>query len=170
MSILEQQVANLVSGDKLFFPASRLTGEEVSREIFVSEEVLETVTPPFRGLQYRRHAEFRESLDAFTEGAELSVAEDPEDKDATASLARVHPVEDDLWDIRCIDPKPGIRAFGGFAKQNVLVVLTWEYREHITDFDAEVARCNEAWNYLFTSSPFHGANLNAYLSDNFRSV
>ena len=79
-------------------------------------------------------------------------------------------MDDEFWDIRCISPNPGIRAFGAFAEQDVFVVLTWEYREDITDFDAEVTRCKEAWSALFTEAPFSGENLNAYLSCNFYAV
>jgi hypothetical protein len=128
--------------------------------------VLDAVSEPFQGTRKRWLAEFRENLDAFLEGCELSVGEDPHDKDANALMARVAPVEDEFWDMRVTAPKPGIRAFGAFAELDTFVCLTWEYRDVIRDrFDAEVARCQEEWRRLFGSTkPFKGKNLDAYLT------
>ncbi len=83
--------------------------------MLVSREILDDVSPPFASnREGRRVAEFREYLDAFTEGAELSVAEHPHNKCNYAMMARVEPVADNIWDIRSTAPKPGIRALGAF--------------------------------------------------------
>ncbi len=101
---------------------------------FDAQEVLDAISEPFRGTRKNWLAEFCENLDAFLEGCELSVGEDPFDKDAHALIARVAPVEDEFWDMRVTAPKPGIRAFGAFAELNTFICLTWEYRDVIADF------------------------------------
>lgn len=169
---IRREIARLVAGHQLFCLKSRFTGEETVRTLFVSQEVLDAVEPPpYAKDQFGyRQSEFREFLDAFLEGGHLSVAEDPDLKPSYAMLARVKPPKDQFWDFRVTAPVPGIRAFGGFAEFDTFVLLTWEYREDIPNFDAAVQRCKVTWHQLFGSAtPFLGNHLNEYLS-NYRAV
>jgi hypothetical protein len=138
--------------------------------MFVSTEILDDVSPPFaESREGLRLSEFRELLDAFLEGGEFSVADNPDTKPSDAMLARVHPVADDLFDFRSVAPRPGIRAIGGFSERNTFVALTWDWRENLDPpgaWTAEINRCRAAWQALFgTKPPFHGATLDAYLSN-----
>jgi hypothetical protein len=162
---IRDEITALVSGNKLHCLESRLTGEETVRTLFISQEVLDALTHPYPEDRAHRLSEFREFLDAFLEGGLLSVAEDPDLKDSYAMIARVKEVKDDFWDFRVTAPKPGIRAFGAFSEFDTFILLTWEYREHIDDFNAEVDRCKTEWAQLFKSPPYSGANINAYLSN-----
>ncbi len=116
-----------------------------------------------------RREELRVWLDAFSEGGEISVAEDPHKKPPDAMLARVDPVADEFWSIRITEPEDtsGIRALGAFAAKDTFVALTWDYREHIgEDFNDAVADAREAWRDLFGDEPpFSGENLDEYLSN-----
>jgi hypothetical protein len=162
----------LLAAKELFVLPSLLTGEETVRTMFVSTEIMHDVTPPFAANRDgRRLAEFREYLDAFSEGAQLSVAEDPEAKPSDAMLARIHPVRENFWDIRSISPKPGIRAFGGFVGKDEFVCLTWNYRENLDGrWDDEVNRCKAEWKSLFgNEDPLSRNMLDEYLS-NFLAV
>ena len=145
---------------------SRLTGNETVSTLWVSQEIWEAVTPPYPVERAVRLSEFREFLDGFLEGGRFSVAEDPDRKPSDAMIARVHPVKDEFWDFRVTAPKPGIRAFGAFAAYDTFVLLTWEYRGDIRDFDAEVERCKCDWAQRFNAvAPFKGKRLNEYLSN-----
>jgi hypothetical protein len=137
------------------------------RTLFVSQEILEAFASPLPADRATSLADFRQNLDAFLEGGELSVAEDPFEKDAYAMLARVSPVDNEFWDFRVTTPKPQIRAFGGFAEKDTFVLVTWEYRDVIDDeFDAAVERCRVEWQKLFGRvTPFKGNSLDAYLSN-----
>jgi hypothetical protein len=151
--------------------------------MYVSDEIFADVAGPFAddrdGI---RLAQFRQTLDAFLEGAEFSVAEDPYVKPSDAMIARVdvsrlplpyagsRPTDRwDLWDIRVIVPKPGIRALGGFVKLDTFVALTWNYRESLDEpgqWDAEIKRCQETWEELFgAKEPFKGRSLHEYLTN-----
>ena len=84
----------------------------------MSPDILAVITPPFPETEKgKRLSEFRAWLDAFMEGSEISVAQDPDQKPPDAMLARVKPVEDEFWSIRVTEPEktPGIRSLGGFA-------------------------------------------------------
>ncbi len=121
-----------------------------------------------------RLSQFREALDHFTLNGELSVAEDPRKKPNWAYMAQVEPISSRFWDIRSIDPRPGVRAFGGFCERDTFVALTWDYRENLEteeDWKEAVQQCGKVWNDLLSPHPpFQGARLNDYLSENFRAV
>jgi len=152
---------------QLFCLESVYFGEETPRSIFVSEEVKCALTHPFPEGREVLHAEFLQTLDAFLEHGEMTVAEDPRCKPSDALMARVEPVEDEFFDFRITAPHPQIRAFGGFAEKDVFVIVTWNYRDAINDdFDGEVTRCKIEWQKLFDKTPpFKGKNLDEYLSN-----
>jgi hypothetical protein len=165
---IQDQIAWLASAKKLFCLESRLTGEETVRTLWVSQEILEAVTPPYLQAQAVRLSEFREFLDSFLEGGEFSVANNPGCKPSDAMLARVRPVDEQFWDFRVTAPKPGIRAFGGFAEFDTFVALTWDYREAIDaeGFDGAVDQCRDEWRRLFGKEmPLRKVKLDEYLSN-----
>jgi hypothetical protein len=167
---IHDQIHALETGEKLNCLESLLTGEETVRTLWVSSDVLAAITPPYSRAKNRPEREllreFREFLDAFLEHGHVSVAQNPDDKPEYAMVARVKPVEREFWDFRVTAPRPGIRAFGAFADFNTFVVLTWEYRDQIADFDDEVRNCIETWCDLFGNiPPFKKATLDEYLSE-----
>lgn len=106
------------------------------------------------------------------EGSEISVAEDPFQKPPDAMLARVDPIEKEYWSIRITEPEDtaGMRSLGGFGGKDLLIALTWDYRENIPIFEDEVTAAHEAWCDLFGSQgPFSGDALDDYLT-NYRPV
>lgn len=166
-------LAKLLDKKKLFKLESLFTGDETARTMIVSPDILAAVTPPFPDTVHgERLGQFRAWLDGFMEGAEISVAEAPFQKPPDAMLARVSPVEDELWSIRVTEPErtPGIRAFGAFAEKDTFIALTWNCREAIEIFDDEVESVANAWIDLFGSEdPFKGDTLDEYLT-NYRPV
>jgi hypothetical protein len=166
---------NAQEGQALFRLESEFRRDESPRAVFVSAEVMDIVNgPPWRGNDGRRYARLRALLDAFTSGDFITVAEDPFDKNARAILARVDPVHAEIWDFRCLDPNPGIRAFGRFVERDAFIVLSWNFRENLNtagDWVEEVRHCKEQWALLFGSLPPHqGTHIDEYLTYNFRAV
>ncbi len=62
----------------------------------------------------------------FIAGKVISVGWDPMKKGVSAFMARLAPVEDEVWDIRSRDPSPGIRVLGSFSERDVFVALLWQ--------------------------------------------
>ncbi len=171
---IEGAIEDQVEAGRLVCLWSEITGDETTRTMYVSREILEAVIGPFaENRDGERLSEFRQTLDSFLEGGEFSVAEDPHCKPSDAMIARIDPVTSEIWDIRSVAPSPGIRALGGFAKKDTFITLTWNYRENLDgpgEWSAEIERCISAWCDLFGSiPPFHGATLHDYLS-NFYAV
>jgi len=145
------------------------------RHLFVTNEVLQAADPSTWSSRRlaRRHQLLRADLDRFTEGELITVGVNPRDKDATANLARVEPLTAEVWDIRCCDPKPGIRVLGRFAEKDTFIAVCWDYRENLRrdkDWTAFVDRCLQEWPRLMNmQAAYRGPNLNAYLT-NFLAV
>ncbi|MBR0855631.1 hypothetical protein [Bradyrhizobium liaoningense] len=167
--LMREQIAELIRRKELFLLPSHDWGPDTPRALFVTQEVLDAVTPPFPSSPRGLHAEFRQALDAFLEMGEMSVGLDPLTKPSDALMARVAPVEWEFFDFRITSPKPFIRAFGGFAERDTFVVVSWQYRDVIADkFDEEVLRCKHEWERLFgRTPPFKGTYLDDYLSNAF---
>ena len=110
-------------------------------------------------------------LDGFVEGDRLTVGWDPFKKGTAAIMARVDPTEEEVWDFRCLDPNPGMRAFGSFAERDTFIALTWDYRENVDDWSDKVAECKTEWEKLFCNlTPHKGKKLDDYLSYNVCAV
>jgi hypothetical protein len=141
-------------GRNLFCLPSAILGEETPRTVFVTSELHEIVNgPPWPNTwEGRRYAALRGLLDGFTEGDTITIALDPFDKDPSAMMARVHPVEDEVWDFRSIEAKSALRVFGRFSEPDTFIGLTWNYRE-ILDWNEEVHGCKEEWNKTVPSYP-----------------
>lgn len=153
-------------GTHLFHLPPLLPGALTMRTMIVSEEVWNIVMrDTSQNWEALRHSKLRGSLDAFTEGQLISVAEDPLNKPGDTTLARVDPVDDEIWDIRTFEPRPGIRCLGAFCGKDFFIALTWNYRENF-DWPDEIQLCKSEWQRLFSPIPrFKGASLDEYLSN-----
>jgi len=59
--------------------------------MIVTSEILKAISPPFSDdVKGERLAEFRQWLDAFSEGAQITIAQNPKDKPPDAMMARVY--------------------------------------------------------------------------------
>jgi hypothetical protein len=154
-------------GRKLFCLEPAWQSDPVVRTLFMSSAVRECVEGPFpSGYAANWHENARAVLDAFIVGDHMSVGWEPFNKDTDAIIARVDPVDDEVWDFRCLVPRPGIRVFGRFAEPDMFIALTWEYRDHV-DWDQARAECAAEWKRLFAGLPPHtGKHLNDYLTFN----
>jgi hypothetical protein len=167
---LATKVAELCASGQLFewSPAIRDV-LSYSRTLWLTSDVLDVVNSTTAETWTAiRHMQFGASLDAFINWEEISVAENPFNKEPDAFLARVAPVERELWDIRTIEPPQGMRCIGGFVDRDEFVGLVWDYRENVKSgqFDALVERGYREWQRLFGPlTPHRGDSLDAYLTN-----
>jgi hypothetical protein len=141
------------------------------REIYVSEEVDARISGPWAdGDDEVRCGRAHNDLLAFTYRDPIVIARDAR-KGGSSYMSRLSRPEDEVWDIRCVDPKPGVRVLGRFADQNVFIGLTWEIRLLLKDFESREwrdakLRCTTAWNHLFhVYPPLKGDYFANYITD-----
>lgn len=144
----------------------------ITRSIYMTPHVGAKVLGPW-GTKFEagRWGIVRADLENFIFGELLTVPPEGE-WEKTARLARLTSPPEEVWEIRCCDPKPGVRIFGRFATRNTFIALLWEYRETLGDrkdpaWFAIMKQCVLYWSRLF---PHHdpvsqGDYPDAYLSD-----
>lgn len=166
-SVINQWVA---TGELRYLRPS-LPSIQCVRSIFVTEEVEAALIGPWptTGLE-RRFGRASATLDAFTEGLRMSVRLPPS-KSVLAQIALLEDAEDEVWEIRVSDPRPGVRVFGRFSDRDCFIAMTWSEREKlITDDDwrREKERCKREWRKLFPSfNPHTGTKADDYVSNAF---
>lgn len=140
-----------------------------ARTLYVTPDLDAYTQPPFADtLCGERFAAVAQFFDAFCELNMITVSENPDRKPPDVMMARVKPVEDEFWSMRITEPDEtaGVRVFGGFCGQDAFVALTWDFRENINDFDAEIEGVQETWRDYFGSvGPYSGRSLDDYLTN-----
>ena len=113
-----------------------------------------------------RYARARAVVDAFIGGLRIA-ARYPPSRSAKAQLALLDPSEEQVWEFRSREPKPGVRVFGRFSELDVFVALKTKLRENIdADFTQEKEQCKREWRRLFPTYPPHkGDSLYDYLTN-----
>ena len=157
----------------LYCVSSTTVGDDTPRTVYVTEEVWAVIKEPFSDdAEGQSHARFRQNIDSFLEGFEFTVAQDPFCKPWDADIARVDPIENELWDFRVLwdpdgDPHPGIRCLGGFWSQDTFVAITWDYRDNFDGhWNDEIDRCRRRWRDLFGArEPLKRSQLDEYLTN-----
>lgn len=152
-----------------------MPGSPCVRWMFVSPEIFEAIDGPWNDSnEGYRFGRLRADLDAFIEGRLISIGKHPYKKNKKAYMSQLDPVVDEVWEIRSIDPKPGIRVFGSFSEKDTFVALTWLYRAPLMGPNSREWRdareqCKAEWRNLFiTYKPHTGADLeNDYASNAF---
>lgn len=168
MSVSLEEIKNLCEAGRLVRFTCPLAIPKYRREIYISKSVEALLIDSWTS----KKQEFRwgfvlSDLIVFVRDAWISIASDSR-RAKDAYMARLLPDANEVWDIRCRDPQPGIRLLGRFAKKNVFVALTWEDRLPLRDFEsaewkAAINRCVEEWNRGFWSEPLRGNFPDDYL-------
>jgi hypothetical protein len=175
---LKLRVAELLAAKRLHC-LEPLYGSR-ARCILASGEVYEAVTREgFDDAESERLSHFRNALDRYLRAERrITVRERPPRPEERytdwAELARVGPVEANVWDFRVHDPYDGVRCFGRFAGKDAFVALTWAWREDIRDeqnWSAQRDECIETWvDLLKYSDPHNGSKIDEFLSQPFSII
>jgi hypothetical protein len=146
-----------------------MPGAAWKRMILATTDMVNQLTGPFASIaETVLMMKVRADLDIFSTGQLIVVASGKVNK---GYMKHLTPPEDGIWEIRCRDPKPGIRVFGMFAQVDVLVVTNCKDRitlreEGSREWRDELLRCKAEWRKLFhPHQPQCGLNINDYISD-----
>ncbi len=130
MSIREALQGHVNSGALALWTPT-MPGQGVGRSLFLHSSIVQELNPEHWAddEMSMRYGRLKADFDTFAGGDMIAVGMQPYDKDSSAFLARVDPVEYGAWCLRCYAPKPSIRVMGGFAEQDVFVALMSQPRE-----------------------------------------
>jgi len=159
--------------------------DQIQRTMIISDEIYQLLNGPWGDGAWERRCGFlKGTLETFVRGQEIGVCLKPY-KAAKAYMGRLDEPEDEVWDIRSIDPNPGVRIFGRFAEIDVFVGLIWSPRSvkipasqrlplgprDSVEWKTAILECKSEWRKLFPSyQPIHGEEIYEYIRANFISV
>ncbi len=149
-----------------------ITQESTKRSLFATPEVHRLVIGPWNDeAEEKRCGKLMADFERFVLGRHISVNWDKHSKNAMDSfMARLHPYEHEVWQIRSRVPSPGIRIFGRFAYRDCFIAFSWRYRRELNGKNSpeylEVMRsCQAQWSNIFASyDAFTGDRIDDYIS------
>ena len=152
-----------------------------TRGVLLSAEVAGLVLGPWPDTPLGfRCARLRAEFDAFVGGNSLIVCWTPFKGRAHHRVGRLSPVEHGVWDLRSVDPRPGLRVFFCLGERDLIVASTcnprsvdisWLPRPPLgpregREWKRAVRECRFMWNELFPGRrPFVGAKLDECFSN-----
>jgi hypothetical protein len=167
---IQDEINNHVLGGRLVRLKLVFPGLPEKRAIYVTPSLKNLLDGPWVDMKWeRRWNRARQQMDDFIDGLphdRIFVRSAPRKK-STCFMSRLDPENDEIWEIRCRDPKPGIRIFGSFVGQDAFVALTAAPHECLScedDCYREIEQYKETWTNHFNSTPFSGSYPNDYLT------
>lgn len=134
------------------------------REIYLPPDIKETITNPNVD---RRFGRAQAMLEAFVRG-DVFVVRLPPKKNVTAMMALLDPMEDDVWEFRIREPKPGLRIFGRFAEKDIFIGTHCYVRDELPKdkWAHQIKLCRHEWKLLFPAYPaLSGSNVHDFISN-----
>jgi hypothetical protein len=170
------EIANRIAEGRLLAVQQVLPNGPDKRRIFAVPGVIDMLEGPWPTSQYgRRAGAARALLESFLRGDQI-VGRMPPSKDVNTVIALLDPLEENVWEFRVGNPRPGVRILGRFAETDTFIATGWVNREDFTDpvtrrddprrWRDEVLRCKTVWKNLFPSyKPFEGSTLHDFISN-----
>ena len=137
--------------------------DPIERAMYVSEEIWRLVEGPWSEESIeRRCGRLRADMEQFVSGRVVSLCLTPYEA-KSAFFGLLDAPADGIWDLRSVDPSPGLRLLGGFSETDVFIALTpaprsvpvpFMDRPPLGDADsrewaAAIRDCKAAWRRLF---------------------
>lgn len=116
-----------------------------------------------------RTGAFLADLDHFIAGGEIIIGDR---RDKHAFLKRLEPEGEQVWELRSVDPKPSVRAFGTFADTDILVLTHMRLRTELGGFNSrafrdEIRRTRQIWHGIFAPyRPLNSERMTDYVKEN----
>lgn len=170
---IEDEVNAHLSGGRLVRLRQSFPGLAERRKIYTSPQLAALLKGPWNGDRRweRRWSRAAQQIDEFIDGLlrdpRITVRSAPRKK-STCFMSRLDPERNEVWEIRCRDPKPGLRIFGSFIAKDqfvALLALPHECLNDEDDWNKLIVRYKEEWAWHFTAQPISGVYPNDYISD-----
>jgi hypothetical protein len=174
------EIKRRIAEGRLFRLRPHVGSDPNERIVLMSSEIHNLVSGPWPdGPMGVRCGYLRADLESFVANDVMTVSWSSfEARDA--KMGRLHPLADEVWDLRSQAPPPGLRVFCRFAEKDVLVALTCSprsvpvpwldriplLRRNSRAWRDPVVGCRREWDVLFPAhQPLVGVNLNDYISN-----
>lgn len=164
---ISSQYAGLVASGRLHELRQYISGP-IERPVYLAPLVATYIFgPPWpsQSPHAAKMAEVRALLEAFMYGGRVTATFDKKPKQVM--LRRLQPPKHELpeiWELRVLQPPPGVRLFGAFAETDVLIITGIANRIE-ADFASEISAAKADWKSLFPNhSPLVSKDHHVYIS------
>lgn len=170
-----------IQAGELFKLDFLIPGRSEVRTVLLSPELHGLVYGPWENSPMgERCARLRAELENLLAGEPVTVCWTPGKARSDHQIARLDPAEDDLFDLRSVDPSPGLRVLFHFAAKDVIVThlcsprsvkVSWLDRVPLLDRKSKAWRnaikeSKATWSILFPGhAPHSGIKVDDYISD-----
>jgi hypothetical protein len=169
---IQDEIDTYLSGGQLVRLTQSFPGLAERRKIYTTAEIAMLMRGPWNDRAWeRRWNRAVQQIDEFIDGLyndpRITVRSAPRKK-STCFMSRLEPESDEIWEIRCRDPKPGLRVFGSFIAKDefvALLALPHECLNSDDDWNSLIQLYKREWNRYFTTQPFSGTYPNDYISN-----
>ena len=163
---IRDEIKRSVENQQLVLLQPTLPGSSMKRFIFAVLEIMTLLYGAWTGREQEiRWKRVCADLEWFIEGRLIVVGDD-------GYMKPLDPAEDEVWEIRCVDPDPSIRIFGRFSETDVFIALGHHCREELeekgsVEWAAAIRACKADWRKLLLTYPPHsGTSIHDYSSEN----
>lgn len=172
-----------VKDEELFKLEFLVPGHPEKRTVLLSPEMNVLMSGPWESSEMAdRCMRLRADLENVLAGGRLVVCWTPGKGRDNHQVGRLDPIDDNIFDIRSVDPSPGLRAIFHFAEKDVLVVhlcsprsvpIPWLHRIPLLDRSSKawrnaLAESKRNWSTLFPKfEPHAGNDVHDYISNAF---
>lgn len=168
---IEEEVNGHVNAGRLVRVKQSFPGSPEKRVIYVTPTLMALLDGPWGNTTWeKRWNRARQQIDDFIDGLprdRIFVRSAPRKK-STCFMSLLDPESNEIWELRCRDPKPGLRIFGSFIAQDVFVALTAAPHECLTvedDWNQAIQQYKVEWSRHFTLPAFSGSYPHDYLTN-----
>ena len=168
-----------VDDKELFKLGFAIRGRPEKRTLLLAPELDSLLSEPIEETEKsRRIQRLRADLENILAGENLIVCWEPYKARERHQIGRLDPTEDEVFDIRSVEPPPALRILFHFAEKDVLVAhlcnprsisVSWLNRLPLINrkrWRRAIQDSNAKWSTLFPDhSPHSGATIDDYLSN-----
>jgi hypothetical protein len=167
MSILDE-IDELCKDGRLIKVKQTYPGLPERRVFYSTPDLMFLLDGPWGDIKWeKRWYRARQYLDDFIDGKRFTLRSAPRKK-STCDMSLLEPEGDEIWEMRCRDPKPGLRLFGSFVKRDTFVALTCAPHECLgteSDWNEAIRQYKISWASHFRFSAFTGHYPHGYLTN-----
>ncbi len=154
----------LVADGQLVKLGFAIPGPPEGRTVLMTSEVAGLIDGPWDDtVMGDRCARLRANLETFLSGSRMTVCWEPFKGKDHHQLGRLNPITDGVWDLRSVDPSPGLRLFFCLAEKDVMIAflcsprsipVSWLRRLPLgprtsKQWKQAQSECKRQWKYLF---------------------
>jgi hypothetical protein len=155
-----------------------IPGPAEGRTVLLSPEIDALISGPWEDGEMRNRCyRLRVDLENILSGAGLTYCDIPREAKEKHQIGRLDPVEDNIFDIRSVEPSPGLRIIFHFVEKDVLVLHTCRPRSinvaWLTTLPIiseklwrrAISYSKDQWSVLFPLHEPPGDSIHDYLSN-----